>query len=340
MLKLFSRSALAAFALAFPTITLADVTGTPTLTANSTLSLDTGTVGTSGDLTWNGTSFAVVGSATDVDLASTPIGGSFNGQSGYSQIVQLAQSELSLLSGEFGSYLTTSTITPVANDILIVKTNGGNYAAVLITAITGTSISLKFDTFGSGAPSGPNITGLTNNYSGIAQGLPNYGIAPGSLFVIYGTKLASTTNTKEAFPLTNSLSGTSVSVSVGGTTVQPGLYYVTAGQIAGVLPSSTPTGPATITVTNGSTTSNAFTFQVVQSAFGIDTVYQTGTGQGVVTDANYKLITFNYSASPGQAVIIWGSGVGADTKNDDKTYPLPNQDNLTNIPMQAYVGGV
>ncbi len=216
--------------------------------------------------------------------------------------------------------------------------------AVLVSAITGTSVSLEFHTFsGSTAPSGPNITGLTNNYSGIAQGLPNYGIAPGSLFVIYGTNLASTTNTKEAFPLTNSLSGTSVSVSVNGTTVQPGpgLYYVTAGQIAGVLPSSTPTGQATITVTNGSTTSNAFTFQVVQSAFGIDTVYQTGSGQGVVTDANYKLITFNYSASPGQAVIIWGSGVGADTKNDDKTYPLPNQDNLTNIPMlRRTCGGV
>ena len=42
---------------------------------------------------------------------------------------------------------------------------------------------------------------------------------------------------------------------------------------------------------------------------------------------------------PGQTVILWGSGVGADTSNDDRTYPQ-NQNNLTNIPMQVYIGGI
>jgi hypothetical protein len=42
---------------------------------------------------------------------------------------------------------------------------------------------------------------------------------------------------------------------------------------------------------------------------------------------------------PGQTVILWGSGVGADTSNDDRTYPQ-NPDNLTNIPMQVYIGGI
>jgi uncharacterized protein (TIGR03437 family) len=36
---------------------------------------------------------------------------------------------------------------------------------------------------------------------------------------------------------------------------------------------------------------------------------------------------------------LWGSGVGADTGNDDRTYPL-KQNNLTNIPLQAFVGGI
>jgi uncharacterized protein (TIGR03437 family) len=334
MSKLFSRNTLAVLVFAFPIAALADTTGTPNLSAGSTLNLDTGATGTSGgDVLWDGTNLTPQGSATAIDV--TTIAGPLTPS--YSSVTS---SLINTLAATYSDLLSPKPITPKSNDLLIVKTNGGNFAKVLVSSITGTSVALKFDTFGSSTPSGPNITGLTNNYSGIAQGLPNYGIAPGSLFVIYGTNLASTTNTKEAFPLVNNLSGTSVSVSVGGTTVQPGLYYVTAGQIAGVLPSSTPTGQATITVTNGSTTSNAFTFQVVQSAFGIDTVYQTGSGQGVVTDANYKLITFNYSASPGQAVIIWGSGVGADTKNDDISYPLPHQDNLTNIPMQAYVGGV
>jgi hypothetical protein len=38
-------------------------------------------------------------------------------------------------------------------------------------------------------------------------------------------------------------------------------------------------------------------------------------------------------------VTLWASGVGADTSNADTTYPQ-NQNNLTNIPMQVYIGGI
>ena len=36
----------------------------------------------------------------------------------------------------------------------------------------------------------PSIRALTNNYSNIVPGLPNYGIAQGSIFIIYGSSLA------------------------------------------------------------------------------------------------------------------------------------------------------
>ncbi|MGB6942947.1 MAG: hypothetical protein WBE37_11155 [Bryobacteraceae bacterium] len=345
MSKLFFRNALAALVLTFPIAALADTTGTPTLLSGSTLNLDTGATasGTSGgDLSWNGTSLTPQGSATAGDLAGTEL--SFlNNQNGYSTLVAGGQSFISTYGSLVSSDLKTTAITPAVSDVIIVHTNGGNYAAVLVTSIAGGSITLQFDTFVSAVttPTGPSVTGITNNYSNLAVGLPNYGIAPGSLFVIYGTDLTAAKNVpSNPFPLATSLGGTSVSVTVNGTTVQPGLYYVYPTQIAAVLPSTTPTGTATITVTNGSQTSASFSFQVVQSAFGSDTLYGTGTGQAVVTDANYNVIGYTASASPGQTVIIWGSGVGADTKNDDKTYPLPNQDNLTNIPMTAYVGGV
>jgi uncharacterized protein (TIGR03437 family) len=68
---------------------------------------------------------------------------------------------------------------------------------------------------------------------------------------------------------------------------------------------------------------------VVQSAMGLD----------VATDANYNYFSTTTSASPGQTIILWGSGVGADPNNDDRTYPL-NQDNLTNIPMTVYIGRI
>ncbi len=343
MSKLHIRNALVVIALTFPVVALADVAGTPTLNSGSTLSLDTGTVATSGgDILFAGGSVTTQGSATAADVADTPIADLYVGSSGYQTLVSQGSTLITTYAGLLASYLVSGTITPKVNDILVVKTNGGNYSAVLVTAISSTSISLEFHTFEAASTStGPTVTALANNYSNLSSGLPNYGIAPGSLFLIYGTDLTSAaTVPSNPFPLATTLNNTKVSVTVNGTTVEPGLYYVYPTQIAAVLPSTTPVGTGTITVTNGSQTSSTFSIQVVQSAFGIDTLYGTGTGEAVVTDANYKVIGYSASASPGQTVIIWGSGVGADPKNNDLTYPAPNLDNLTSIPMQAYIGGI
>ena len=52
-------------ALIFPALSLADVSGTATLTASQTLNLDAGSTGTSGgDLLWNGSALTPQGSAT------------------------------------------------------------------------------------------------------------------------------------------------------------------------------------------------------------------------------------------------------------------------------------
>ena len=139
MTKLFSRNTLAVLVFAFPITALADVSGTKTVPAGSTLSLDTGAVSTSGsgDITWTGTSIKVANAATDVDLASIGAASSFSGQNGFNDIVSIGKSLISEFSGEFGSYLTTNPITPSVNDIIVVKTNGGNYSAALVTAISG-----------------------------------------------------------------------------------------------------------------------------------------------------------------------------------------------------------
>ncbi len=78
---------------------------------------------------------------------------------------------------------------------------------------------------------------------------------------------------------------------------------------------------------------------MVPSAVGLDTLYGVGSGAGVLTDSSFNLLGLTNSAMPGQAVTLWGSGVGADTSNADTTYPQ-NQNNLTNIPMQVYIGGI
>jgi uncharacterized protein (TIGR03437 family) len=343
MSKLFYRNVLAVFVFAFPIAALADVTGTPTLPANTTFSLDTGAVVTSGgDITWSGTSITPQGSATAVDLAVTPLGASYSGPSGYTSLVQAGSTLISEFSSVLGSFLAATAITPAVNDILIVHTNGGNYAAVLVTAISGTSISLEFDTFtGSSTTStnGPTISTIVNNYSALPQGVPSYGIAPASLFVIYGSGLSGSASSLQSsaapgLPLT--VGGTSISVTVNGTTTTPAIYYASPTQIDAVLPSTTPAGSGTITVTYNGTASAAATILVTPSAFGIDTLYGTGTG-GIVATIGSSVIVPTASASPGQTITIWGSGLGADTANNDRTFPL-KQDNLNDA--QVYIGGI
>lgn len=185
----------------------------------------------------------------------------------------------------------------------------------------------------------PVVTELQNNYSYTQPGLPNYGIAPGSLFIIKGTGLASATNTSEAFPLTTSLNGTSVSVTVHGATTNPTLYYILPTQIGAVLPEGTPAGNGMLTVTSGAQTSQQFPIQVVQSDFGILTYNGSGTGPAYAFDQNYKPITAGYPATPGELIVFWGTGVGADTGNDDKTEPQQTN-NLTSLSMNVYIGGV
>lgn len=185
----------------------------------------------------------------------------------------------------------------------------------------------------------PSVSALTNNYSYTKAGLPNYGISPGSVFVIYGTGLATTTNTAETFPLNTTLNGTSVSVTVNGTTTQPTLYYILPTQIAAVLPEDTPLGTGTITVTTAQGTSQGVPIQVVQSDFGILTDNNAGFGPAAAFDTSYIPITATHPATPGQLIVFWGTGVGPDPNNDDKTEPQ-QENNLTSIPMQVYIGGV
>jgi hypothetical protein len=240
----------------------------------------------------------------------------------------------------------------IVGDIFGVRTNGGHYAKVSVTAVNGTSVALQYTTFiatdasiathplVSGPP--PFIFQVQNNYSFLLPGVPNYGIAPGSLFAIQGLNLSDNQTPvlqSSALPgLPTTLNQTSLSVTVNGVTTTPALYYTSSAAVAAVLPSTTPVGTGTITLTfNGNSTQAPI--QVVASAVGLDTLYGAGSGARVLTDSSFNLLGLTNSAMPGQAVTLWGSGVGADTSNADTTYPQ-NQNNLTNIPMQVYIGGI
>src|SRR5215469_9361671 len=79
----------------------------------------------------------------------------------------------------------------------------------------------------------PSITNVVNNASGIVQALPNGGIAQGSIFLITGSGLGPSSIVVDPNPFQDtSVGGTSLSVTVGSTTVNALMYYSLATQVS------------------------------------------------------------------------------------------------------------
>ena len=188
----------------------------------------------------------------------------------------------------------------------------------------------------------PVITSIQNPASNILPGLPNFGIAQGEIFVLYGTDMGPTTLVQaSALPLPTTLPagiGTQVKITQNGTVYNAPIIYVLNTQIAAVMPSNIPvngTGPlAGVQVIYNGVAGNTFATTIVNSNFGISTVDQTGGGRAVITDPSYAVITPTNSALPGITYTMWGTGLGpsdSDTNLATKgTFPT----------IHVFVGGV
>jgi uncharacterized protein (TIGR03437 family) len=97
-----------------------------------------------------------------------------------------------------------------------------------------------------------------------------------------------------------------------------------ASQAALLMPSSTPVGGGAITVTFNGQTSAPAPVQVTAANFGIFTLNQAGTGPAVVTDANYVPVTLVHSATPGQVLVLWGTGLGRIAADESAAPPVGN----------------
>jgi uncharacterized protein (TIGR03437 family) len=205
-------------------------------------------------------------------------------------------------------------------------------------AITSSTLAVLLATVAAAQPtirSTPD--GVVNNASYSPRGLPNSSIAQGSIFAVFGSNMGGASLAQQpSYPLQKTLAGTAVKVTVGGTSVDAIPIYTVATQVGVVLPSNTPTGDGTVTVTYNGQNSASHAITVVPSSFGTFSLNQQGSGPGVVTDANYAAFTLTNSAKPGQPIIIWGTGLGPITGDDAAT---PNPKNLTGIPVQVYIGG-
>jgi len=113
-------------------------------------------------------------------------------------------------------------------------------------------------------------------------------------------------------------------------------------QINAILPSSTPVGSGTLTVSYNNQASAPAPITVVPSSFGTFTVNEGGDGPGIITDVNYNLITPLYTAKPGQALILWGTGLGPapDPATEGSAGPCPSGCDLRgpNLSVAVWVG--
>ena len=334
--------ALAILACAFPIAVRADLSENTILLTGSALNLDTGAVaGAGGDILWNGSTIARQGGAT---LRNLGVAGAtnFNG---------LPESYWdSAAGGASGTSIAASLL--VIGDVFVAITNSGKIAKVMVVANSGGSLTLQFTTFGvSAAPGVPVIAQILNNSSLTPPGMPNFGIAPSSIFIVQGSDLADPGNpvlqdSSAGLPLT--LNGASITVVVGGVTTHPALYYTSPAQFAAVLPAATPAGTGTLTVNYRGANSAPAPIQVVASAVGINEYNQipiplgllnTNVDLGVATDAvSGALLSFTNSATPGQIITLWTTGLGADPADSDTTYS--STPHSVNTPLQIYVGGI
>ncbi|MGA2144114.1 MAG: hypothetical protein ABSH49_04035 [Bryobacteraceae bacterium] len=259
-----------------------------------------------------------------------------------------------------GIGLTNSQLTTWDLASPIGPLNGANFlVAGTITTDTGTAINLNgvantnngpSPTFQASQPP-PTISSVVNAASNILPGLPNAGIAQGAIFLVYGMGLgpANIAIAQNAFQST-SLSNTSVAVTVNGTTVNALMYYTSAGQVSALLPSNTPTGTGTITVTYNGRTGDPAPITVVPNNVGIFTVGSNGQGPAIVTYPDYSLVsptkeancggpnTTCGAANPGDTLILWATGLGPVSGSDASGAGLGQ--NMPTIPLQLWLGGV
>ena len=253
-----------------------------------------------------------------------------------------------------------SGATPLALSVSILTTGltAGPYQANITLTAAGASnspLTVPVNLTVASATAQPAVAGVFNSASYAFPPLQNSSIAQGSFFTIFGTGNAgqeigpATPAIWSPWPLPTTLpkpGGTSVSVTIGNNAaVAAYIYYTSATQVNAVLPSTTPIGTGTLTVTYNGQTSPTFPITVVASSFGTFAWNEAGTGPGVMTNAITGVnITPFHTVKPGDYVTLWGTGLGAAADPSTEATAPPTQTNLcataANCPVTVWVAGL
>jgi len=236
-----------------------------------------------------------------------------------------------------GPWLSVSPTSGATPGSLTVSVNpagvpGGVYQGAVTVSASGLSpltFSVTLTVTGAGAPSF-TAGGVFN-----ALGYQNK-LAPGTVFVVFGSSMGPSALAAASGPnYPDTVGGTSVTLTPasGGSAVNAKMVYASAGQVAALLPSSIAPGTYSMRVVYNGLTSAPQSVTVVARSFGIATANSAGSGTAQATIGNVNggvsLTRFttgsvafgglNWTltpAHPGDTLVLWGTGGGADSAND------------------------
>jgi uncharacterized protein (TIGR03437 family) len=239
-----------------------------------------------------------------------------------------------------GNWLSVSPVTGSTPGSLTVSVNptglagGATYQGTILLTPVGSgnsplTINVSVTVTGAGAPT--INTGQIFNATGYQTKL-----APDTVFALFGTNLGPASLAPASGPdYPASLAGTSVTFTPvgGGASIIAKLVYTFATQVAGILPSSIAPGTYAVTVTYNTLTSAPQNVTVVARSFGIAAANSAGSGAAQATIANINgglsltrfmagSVSFGGNtwtlspAHPGDTIVLWGTGGGADAQND------------------------
>jgi uncharacterized protein (TIGR03437 family) len=192
-----------------------------------------------------------------------------------------------------------------------------------------------------------------NGFSNALPGMPNAGIAQGSLLSISGKNIgpaveAQSPKSLDDFPLGSELGGASIQIQSGGVTTAAIMRDVSNNQLAAIVPSTTPLGPATVTVTYKGRTTAPLPITIVTTSAGLETLNEAGQGPArkalnatpdtvlsldTAVNPSLPINALNLSAKPGQRMIVRATGLGPVTI--DETQALTQE---LNVPVDVIVG--
>jgi len=183
-------------------------------------------------------------------------------------------------------------------------------------------------------------------------------LAPGVVWVIYGSGLGPASLAIATGPnYPDSVAGTSVTFTptAGGAAIPVKIWYSLSTQAGGFLPSSIVPGTYNVHVAYNGQTSAPQSVTVVARSMGIGTSNGVGTGPSQATIANVNgglslarltsgsvdfsgyhwLLT---PAHPGDDIVLWGTGGGADPANDPGSSPGSSGDQTAAGNFKVIVG--